>query len=99
MVPPDEAREGVAIRSSRSKAQQGFVYAGTDSAEGVPKYSPQMDNEGKALGQAPVNGLRRSKCFHRSYHTNSYRSLLDASQREGSAGMTNRRNLAANCCV
>jgi len=55
-----------------------------------------MDNEGKALGQALLHELGRSKLFHMNYYTSSYRSLLDVSQGEGSVGMTNVKKLAAN---
>lgn len=94
-----EFKEQSSARLFYTYRDRVFICAGTDSAEDVLKYSPQMDNEGKALGQAVMNGVWRNKCFHRNYHPSSYRSLLDVSQSKGSVGLTNLRNLAANSWV
>lgn len=68
-VSPDEEKKGFAILDLMSKVQEGFsthteaesfICAGRDIAD-ILKYSPQMDNEGKALGEALTTELWRNK--------------------------------------
>lgn len=61
-------------------------------------YSPQMDNEGKALGQALIRGLQRKMIFQTNYHMVSYRCLLYmyVSKSEGSVDSNNIKKLTAN---